>query len=311
MRCDSHGNVVCVAGSFTTYSTPPPVHAHKHTHNHMAAEERKESGAAHPANTHQSNNSVVKPICWDKAAKETLLRWVEEQRWVTVFKRMKKMLFFKVMWIETMNGFLVFTTESVKAIQFKCIACVCAIKCATQDTLKLNMTIKTLHPKICNKNLFFCTFHIMSMLLTTVIIVGHWPLTMTNRPLDKALKHYNNIDLFSLYLNETQRWNPFLRAISWDSWDHFHAICFCLYCTPACSHSRHCVVSLKNTRMEHKHMANVPWVFARRGSCDVQSRWRGETEVELLVSLFWAPLPLLQMSIWSPSKCWGCRWTTE
>lgn len=34
---------------------------------------------------------------------------------------------------------------------------------------------------------------------------------------------------------------------------------------------------------------------------------------ELFVSLFWAPLPLLQMSICSPpsSKCWGCRWPTE
>lgn len=44
--------------------------------------------------------------------------------------------------------------------------------------------------------------------------------------------------------------------------------------------------------------------------------WRGrgrKTEIELFVSLFWAPLPLLQMSIHSPpsSKCWGCRWPTE
>lgn len=45
--------------------------------------------------------------------------------------------------------------------------------------------------------------------------------------------------------------------------------------------------------------------------------WEGEgekkTEIELFVSLFWAPLPLLQMSMCSPpsSKCWGCRWPTE
>lgn len=57
-----------------------------------------------------------------------------------------------------------------------------------------------------------------------------------------------------------------------------------------------------------------------RGSEGVLRGWRdgrvwggGRGGIELFVSLFWAPLPLLQMSICSPpsSKCWGCRWPTE
>lgn len=49
-----------------------------------------------------------------------------------------------------------------------------------------------------------------------------------------------------------------------------------------------------------------------RGTEGVLTGWRGG-EIELFVGLFWAPLPLLQMSICSPpsSKCWGCRWPTE
>lgn len=41
--------------------------------------------------------------------------------------------------------------------------------------------------------------------------------------------------------------------------------------------------------------------------------WESKTEMELFVSLFWAPLPLLRLSIYSPpsSKCWGCRWPSE
>lgn len=36
-----------------------------------------------------------------------------------------------------------------------------------------------------------------------------------------------------------------------------------------------------------------------------------KTDIELFVSLFWAPLPISQMSICSPSsKCWGYRWPT-
>lgn len=55
-----------------------------------------------------------------------------------------------------------------------------------------------------------------------------------------------------------------------------------------------------------------------RGAGSVLRGLKGEerkkrTEIELFASLFWAPLPLLQMSIHSPlsSKCWGCRWPTE
>lgn len=41
--------------------------------------------------------------------------------------------------------------------------------------------------------------------------------------------------------------------------------------------------------------------------------WGKKTGIELFVSLFWAPLPLLQMSMCSPPSpiCWGCRWPTE
>lgn len=58
-------------------------------------------------------------------------------------------------------------------------------------------------------------------------------------------------------------------------------------------------------------------MFVLREWEGVRMCWEGEgekkTEIELLVSLFWAPLRLLQMSICSPpsSKCWGCRWPTE
>lgn len=185
---------------------PPTVHhhlsTHTHTDNHMAAEERKESGAANPASTHQSNNSTVKPICWDKAAKETLLRRVEESGRGTVFKITTNEECFNVMCKETML-FLFSQVKARKAfslsalwvyMQWNVSGCCDEIPLLPHSLSGANhsrhsevkhdgswitklrtITNQTLLPRICNKNLFFCrlekdgccTFHFMSLSFCT------------------------------------------------------------------------------------------------------------------------------------------------
>lgn len=245
---------------------PPTVHHHlsTHTHNHMAAEERKESGAAHPASTHQS--SIVKPICWDKAAKETLLRRVEEQRRETVFKittnyAKKK----KVAWIETMNDFLVFTTKSKKTIRFECIMCVYASKCIKilplWDTRgSMSGANHSTHSEV--KHDGYQTTKLRT--IKTKTQNEQWS---TNHKVFNMALFY-----FILF-----KWNPkgethFLRAISWDSRDHFHTIRFCLYSTWACSHSRNCAVFLKNT-------STSTWEMFQPSVCEVR-QWRSAVVVK-------------------------------
>lgn len=77
----------------------------------------------------------------------------------------------------------------------------------------------------------------------------------------------------------------------------------------ACFHFGACVVPQIN------EVLGIWEMFVLRVWEGLRVCWQGEGggEIELFVGLFWAPLPLLQMSICSPpsSKCWGCRWPTE
>lgn len=97
---------------------------------------------------------------------------------------------------------------------------------------------------------------------------------------------------------------------------------FCFIFKKVCSiffflarfHFGACVVPQKSAKMECQlHGKCLYWECERVWGCAERVKGGKKTEIELFESLFWAPLPLLQMSIYSPpsSKCWGCRWPSE